>query len=361
MKFSTNKKELEKALKSLARIAKVTKSGVLLEAAQGEIALTVRDYYNSMTIKLDAEVEEYGLTVVGHKVFSESIKPCYQIVRAELNHGRLTISDGCATVSLAATPPNNYPEIEESDPLTPVLTISQPLFKAMLSQVSFAMSKDDMRPILTGMHWKGTADSFRVIAADGFKVASNTQQTGKDIQVSYDFNITVPKEAINELTANLGKLGTVTAELSHKHIRLSFDNTVMTFRLLDGTYLNIDQYYPQNFSAELTFDSKQLMPILKRSASLMGKDSAINFDISPELIKLSSNAKGSEVSHEERLTAQVEGESMGILFNARILSEAVKATSGKVQMKLTHHHGPCIIRTEAQPEYWSLVMPIRIA
>ena len=359
MKFTTNKPELEKALKAVSRMAKSAKLGVLVQAKQDKVTLTVRDLHNSMAIDIDADVEATGATVVDCKLFLESIKPCQQAVTVEKN-GRLHITDGLASISLTPSPADNYPVIECAEDFAPAFTISQPVLKSMLSSAAFAMSTDDMRPVLTGMHWQGSDAGLRIIAADGFKVVSHAQEVGNDVQVNSRFAITVSKEAVKELSSNLGKSGTVTAEVSYKHVRLSFDSFLMVFRLLDGTYINVDQYYPQKFVTEWTFNSKELVAVLKRVMSITGKDAAVNFKLSGDGVSLYSKNNDTGAEHREGFKCQVTGEDMDIIFNAKMLGEAISSIPGKVTVHLTYHLGPCIIKTEDVPGKWILAMPIRL-
>lgn len=342
-----------------------TVQGVRLTAEDGELLLTSIDNEIAITCRLAAQVLEPGAIVLPSKLLAEAVRrfPGHEIdLEVVLGRHTMTLRSGFSELDLLGMPATNFPELPEIESLS-TLSLPEQTLATMLRQTSFALSSDDLRPILTGMLWHYSNGSLRVVAADGFKVASHIQAV--DDAGALPFRVVVPGRTIHELERLLGT-GDERVEIAvgRNHILFQVQGTVLISRLLEGNYIDVDRFVPTTFVTHLALKPKALIDALERSA-VVAKDGLIaTVRLHLRDGRLTVRAQSAEYGkHFEEWPVEMSGEEMDILFNIRVLGEVVRSiTEGDIELSFTGQHGPCIARSVTNPvNYWSLVMPVRLS
>ena len=367
MRLVLNSADLVYAANTVGRIisSKVsgTSSGVRLTAEEGRLSITANDQELAIDCNIGAEVSQSGSIVVPGRLFSEAVRrfPAGDI-ELQVPEGRqvLSINSVSTSIDLLGMSSVNFPEIPAIEDYSR-FSLSGMLLKGMMRQVSFALSHDDMRPILTGMLWESKDGSLRMVAADGFKVASRKEEA---IQADDEFRVVLPGRTTNELTRLLDdEEEAAEIALGRNHIMVKFRDLTLISRLLEGNYINVDQYLPTKFVTEAVFKPKVLLEALERAA-VVAKDGnsgtvRVNFKEGVMTVSAQSAEYG---SHFEEWPVEITGENLEILFNIRVISEVLKAVeSGDIHLKFTGSLGPCIGVCAGQSNYWSLAMPVRLS
>lgn len=339
--------------------------GVRLTAEDGTLFLTSIDNEIAITCRIAAQVLEPGAIVLPGKLLAEAVRrfPGLDIdLEVLLGRHTMTLRSGFSELDLLGMPATNFPELPEIESLS-TFSLPEHVLGAMLRQTSFALSSDDMRPILTGMLWHFSTGILRIVAADGFKVASRIEQV-EDTGAA-PFRVVVPGRTIHELERLLGH-GDEPVEIAvgRNHILFQVKGTVLISRLLEGNYIDVDRFVPTTFVTHLSVKPKTLIDALERSA-VVAKDGLIaTVRLHLRDGRLSVRAQSAEYGkHFEEWPVEMRGEEMDILFNIRVLGEVVRSiTEGDIELSFTGQHGPCIARSAVSPEnYWSLVMPVRLS
>lgn len=367
MRLVLNSADLVYAANTVGRIisGKVSgpSAGVRLTAEDNRLSITANDQELGIDCNVAAEVAECGSIVVPGRLFGEAVRrfPAGDI-ELHIPEGRqvLSISSVTTSIDLLGMSSVNFPDLPDIDDYSR-FHISGALLKSMMRQVGFALSHDDMRPILTGMLWESKPGSLRMVAADGFKVASRKE----DVEGATDeFRVVLPGKTTSELIRLLDDHEEkAEVALGRNHIMVKFREHTLISRLLEGNYINVDQYLPSRFVTEVVFKPKILLEALERAA-VVAKDGhsgtvRINFKDGIMAISAQSAEYG---SHFEEWPVEITGERLEILFNIKVLSEVLKSIeSGDIQVKFTGSLGPCIGVCAGQTNYWSLAMPVRLS
>lgn len=369
MRATANRDDLFFAAGTVGRVltSKTSSSpqGLRLTAEDGSLCMTSIDNEMAITCRVPAQVIEPGALVLPSKLLAEAVRRFPGLdVDLEVLEGRytLTLRSGFSELDLLGMPATNFSELPEIDSLS-TISIPEQALRSMLRQTSFALSSDDMRPILTGMLWNYSPGKLRLVAADGFKVASRIEDVA--VAGAQPFRVVVPGRTIHELERLLGDSeNMVEIAIGRNHILFQVKDTVIISRLLEGNYIDVDRFLPTTFVTYLTVKPKALIDAIERSA-VVAKDGLIaTVRLHLRDGRLVVRAQSAEYGkHFEEWPVEMRGEEMDILFNIRVLGEILKSIDeGDIELSFTGQHGPCIGRSTTHPDnYWSLVMPVRLS
>lgn len=368
MRITINKDDFVFATQTVSRILTSKTGGasasIRLTAEEGTLTLTANDLELAISCRIRAEILHPGALVVPGKLLGEAVRrfPGAE-VDLEVLEGRqvLSLRSGFSELELIGMASTYFPELPDIEDLSR-LSVPESTLKSMLRQVSFAMSSDDMRPILTGMLWECRQGELRMVAADGFRVASRKEALG--VETDAPFRVVVPGRTVNELVRLLGDdEAHVEIAVGRNHILARVGETTVISKLLEGNYLNVDQYLPTRFTSQIEVKPKALLDALERS-SVVAKDGLtgtvrLHLNDGRLIIRAQSAEFG---SHFEEWPVDMSGEELEILFNIRVLSDVLKSVeSGDIRLHFTGPLGPCVGRSVLNVEnYWSLAMPVRL-
>ncbi|MDQ1550728.1 MAG: polymerase subunit beta, partial [Actinomycetota bacterium] len=141
---------------------RITASGDGLELVGSDLEITNR-------VQVPAEVEETGVAVVPKMLgdIVRKLEPGPVVVT--VTGDEAVITAGRFSTSLRLKPAEDYPRLASSDGQG--VRVDSTAFAAALRQVVRAASKDDLRPILTGVLMTAHAGGLRLVATDSYRLA----------------------------------------------------------------------------------------------------------------------------------------------------------------------------------------------
>src|SRR5690606_17244464 len=83
---------------------------------------------------------------------------------------RVRVRSGSATFSLPAMPVEEYPQVPQVDEVTG--SVPADSFAEAVAQVSLAASRDDVTPVITGVHFEISEDQLTLTATDRYRVST---------------------------------------------------------------------------------------------------------------------------------------------------------------------------------------------
>ena len=189
MKLTVDRNELWRGLNTVldavaSKPAQPLLANVLLDAAESQLTLSATDLDLSIRTRVTAAVDVPGRVTVPAKTLAEITREWPEAdLQISLEDGRIVLSghlgaanSGEGRYSLAATPPDEFPDMPESlDGIELSFGEGGPidgdLIRAMIDRTSFAVSKDETRPVLNGVLWRITSDFMSMVATDGSRMA----------------------------------------------------------------------------------------------------------------------------------------------------------------------------------------------
>jgi DNA polymerase III subunit beta len=128
--------------------------------------------------------------------------------------------------------------------------------------------------------------------------------------------------------------------------------------LIDRPY---EKIIPLDFSAKIAFNREELLKAV-RICSIFARDSAniIKLALQKTTITVSSQA-GSVGENTVTIDAQLSGEENEIAFNAKYLLDVLShLPDDQLVFEMTGPLNPGVFRTEKDPSFLHLIMPIRV-
>ena len=364
MKLRCSRDELAQRLSTVARAVSTRSSvqvllGVLLRAESGRLHLAATDMELSLRASVEAEVDGEGAVVVPGRLLVELTRllPADSV---ELEHraeeGVVRLECGPASYRLNAYSVEDFPRLPEVD-LVQTFSVDRAALLDTVSRVSRSASRDESRPVLTGILVRFEAGKLVMAATDSYRLSVKETALAVDAP---ELEAIVPARAL----AELGRIATTgdTVELGVHENQVVFagDGAWLTTRRIDGQFPNYRQLLPEQFEHEVTLPRAELLDVVRRSSVLAVRNSPLRLRFADGELTVSAQSQDVGESRES-LPAAYDGEPMEIGFNADFLRDGIDSvTSDEVTMKLISPLRPCVLQGET-PDFTYLVMPIRLA
>ncbi len=362
MKFKVNREKLLKCLQRVnsvvgTRSTMAVLSNVLLEADEKGLALTTSDVEIRITTHLDCEVETPGVTTVPARKFL-SLVSCFvedevQVEADANNHVKLDC--GTSSFTLLGLPPTDFPEVREVEPVRQ-LKIKENDFKRMLNSVTYAVSAEDSRKVLTGVLLTVLDGCCTLVATDGKRLAIQEQNP---LSVSgNDGDSVVPLKAANELKRLLEGDGELEIVLGEKQCVFRTANFTLTSKLIEGNYPNYRQVIPPGCQRRVEIEAAKLLSKIEMVSQVLSDSSAyvvLSFRDNQLRITGSSSeiGAGSDV-----MEVKLEGEPFDVSFKPSFLADPLRVTTAdRIVLKVNDPFNP--VAMEGHEGFLYVIMPIR--
>ena len=392
MKVSIEKNELLKGIQAVidivpSKTALPVLSNILIDANNGsDVCLSATDLDISITCKLSATIEDAGATTVPARKFSEIVRELpEESLSLTAEEGRVTLqrqSGAEGTYALMSVPADDFPELpseiegpeiaflSDEDEDSENASADSNVLSDMISKTVFAVSRDETRPVLTGVLWQIGNGRMTMVATDGHRLVKYSRI--QDGLPDDNRDAIIPPRALNHVVKLMGGgVDLQKAQLGQSHVLFSLgdedsEDTVQIFsRLIEGPYVDFEQVIPQNNGKRLRVSNSQLLPAVRRVSILA---SAQTHQLRLELQKneLALSATSQEIGGEARESMGVEydEDEMTIGYNSGYLLDVLRRIScDEVLFELDSAVAAGIIRPGEQLEgedYLCLLMPLRL-
>jgi DNA polymerase III subunit beta len=375
MKITLERSQL---LKSLAHVQSVVErrntipilSNVLIQAEKGRLSLTATDLDVEVIETLDADVARGGATTASaHMLYDIARKlPEGAQVQLDLNaaDGRIVLSAGRSRFQLGALPREDFPAMSAGN-LPNSFALPVPDLKRLIDKTRFAISNEETRYYLNGiyLHVAKTKDGqvLRAVATDGHRLA-RFEMPAPDGAAGMP-GVIVPRKTVNEVRKLLDDAaGEVEIAVSDAKIRIALGDTIVTSKLIDGTFPDYQRVIPTGNDKRLFVDRQSFLEAVDR-VSTVASDRTRAVKIAIEDGRITLNVVNPEQgSASEELVADYAGESMDIGFNARYLMEIAGAIGGtQAQFLFADPGSPTIVLDAGDtpdPSTLYVIMPMRV-
>jgi DNA polymerase-3 subunit beta len=354
-------------------------ANILLEAEGKTLSIAATDLDLSIRTQVPAAVEKKGRITVPARTLAEITR---EWPEAELSievqddrlklSGRLGDADSSeGAYSLAGMEAEEFPSMP-----TALDGISLNLGGAdaeggvlvdMINKTSFAVSRDDTRPVLNGVLWRIDTQGMEMVATDGSRLACYRLALDLEDQVKGEEEtaVIVPPQALSQIVKLLGgHEGSVEITLGETQILFDLGHAHLLSRLIEGPYVDYTQVIPQSNEKELKIASEDLLPAVRRVSILSSSYTRqVRFKLSSGQVELS--AASPEIGGEARevIPAEYSEEEMEIGYNAQFLMEILrKMDTPGIRFELNNHVTAALLKPTEQKEgedYFCLLMPLR--
>ena len=367
MKLTCAKEELAEKLQVAGRGVSTRASvqilaGILLRAAGGQLSLSATDMEISLRVSLDAQVEDEGSVVVPGRLLVEIVRllPAGEVtISHRVEEGVVELVCGTASYRLHTYAAEDFPRLPAVDAST-AFTVDKEAFVDTIAKVSRSASRDESRPVLTGVLVRFEGDKLVMAATDSYRLS--VKETALPEGPGREVEAIVPARALAELAriAQGGEPGSLQVGVQENQVVFGVDDVWLTARRIDGQFPNYKQLLPETFEAEVTMPREEFLDVVRRTSVLAQRKSPLRLRF--EDGELTVSAQTQDVGEaRESLPISYSGETIEIGFNAEFLRDGLESVSDdSVRVKLISPLRPGLIHGESD-DFLYLIMPIRLA
>ncbi|MFL3014618.1 MAG: DNA polymerase III subunit beta [Candidatus Neomarinimicrobiota bacterium] len=368
MKFSTSKTELQQALQKLSK-ATPTRSTlpilgcVLIDAGDEKTILKTTDLEISIQVEIPTSLEKTGRAAIPLKTLLEVTNELPEVrVTIEVDDkNKATITTDLGEYDLMAKQPEEFPKTpEQKSPA--VIKIPGKTLKQIINSTSFAISRDELKPALTGVLLQISSESTTAVSTDGHRLVKQTRGDFRSADSINDF--IVPKKFLGYLSSHLGDID-VELLLAEDHLAARVGADLVITRIIDETFPNYESVIPKENNKKLVVDKKVLLGAIKRVSIFSNKSThQVALSLSSEECKITTEDPEKSSKANEKISAQYEGDPIVIGYNAEYLKDVVSHVPGdEVVVELSSSVSAALfssLQSEEQVESIMLLMPIRL-
>src|SRR5688572_607133 len=203
MKVTVPRDELAQRLGLVARAVSTRTAvqvllGVMLRAEDGQLHLAATDMELSLRSALDADVDGDGAAVVPGRLLVDLVRqlPAGEVtLEHRPEEAVVRVESGPSQSRLNSYSVEDFPRLPEIEAVQTFTVDREPLL-ATIAQVSRAASRDESRPVLTGILVHFEAGKLVMAATDSYRLSVKETAIGEGAP---DFEAIVPARALGEL------------------------------------------------------------------------------------------------------------------------------------------------------------------
>src|SRR3954466_13473416 len=366
MKITTRRDALFGQLQTVTRAASTRSavqalSGVQVLATGGAIELRATDMEIGLRVPLEGEIVREGSIVLPARLVVDVVRALPgSDVSLELRPTEqdVEIVGGSATFHIRTLRSEDFPPFPE--PEGDRVEVPGEAFVATVTKVARSASRDETRPVLTGILVSANGDELRMVATDSYRLS--VKETKLEEALSGAFEANVPARALQELTRIVQHENAEQLSVSVRANQVVFEagGVVLSSRLIDGQFPNYRQLLPDAYEHELRLAGGEATEVVRRISLLAQKNAPLRLAFSEGEVTVSAQTPDvGEAS--ESLPVPFSGEAFEIGFNPEFLRDGVESVdTGDLVLKLISPLRPGLIESADGSGFLYLIMPIRL-
>ncbi|MGH2952876.1 MAG: DNA polymerase III subunit beta [Solirubrobacterales bacterium] len=367
MKLSIPRDSLFGALQLVGRAVSARSTlpslgGILLIAESSRLTLRATDMELALTRSLDdAEVEREGTLLLPGRLLADVVRslpsePVAIEQRAEQRDVELTAAG--ARFHLRTLPAEDFPRLPEFE--GDAIRLPAAPLAATIDRVARAASRDEVRPILTGVFLHAEDTTLTMVATDSYRLS--VKHTALETALGQALEANVPARALRELARVISAEGPDEIEITMPRSQAIFraGDVLLSSRLIEGQFPSWRQLIPESFEHEVRLPRAEFLEIARRVSQLAQRNAPLRLAFAEG--ELTVAAETPEIGDAaEAMPAPYSGEPLEIAFNPQFLIEGVESIeSEELALQLSSPLRPGLLRPVGDEDFSYLVMPIRL-
>ena len=349
-----------------ARPASPILAGVRLEAIDGTLQLSAFNYTISARHHIEAGVDEAGSVLVLGKLLADITKSLPAAKTYLSTDGStMTITSGKSTFTMQLMPDAEYPDL----PVIPskLGQVDAQTFTQAVTQASVAVSREENRPVLTGIRVQFQCDKVIMSSTDRFRL-SRSSFTWTPENPDTNATALVRGALLRDVARSLDEHQNIVVDFDTENPSLlGFENAgrVSTSQLIDGEFPAVDRLYADEYPIHAVINKQDLISAIKRVSLVAERNAPIRMAFTSQELTLTAGT-ADEAQAKEILDIDMDGEDITVAFNPTYLIEGLSAIAEPfVRMKMTtavkpvEFNGQQESDSEESMDYRYLLVPMR--
>ncbi len=334
-------------------------AGVLLRAQEGELQLAATDMELSLRTALEANVEDEGAVVVQGRTLVDIARllPADEVQIAHRpEEGIVQVTCGAYSSRLHIYAVEDFPRLPEVDAAA-TFSVDADTLLDTVAQVSRSASRDESRPVLTGILVRFEPEKLVMAATDSYRLSVKETPLEGSTQ---ELEAIIPARALTELGRVAGGVGELELGVHENQVVFRAGDVTLTTRRIDGQFPNYRQLLPEAFEQTVVLPRAELLDVVRRVSVMAQRNSPVRMRFSEGELRVSSQTQDVGEAT-ETLPVGWTADAMEIGFNPEFLREGIESVpSDELELNLISPLRPAVIKGETD-DFKYLIMPIRLA
>ncbi len=374
MKFKINQDHFSNGLQQVLNVVanRATMpilSNVLIEAAEGQIALTTTNLDLGIRCRIKADVEVPGGITLPVRKLATIIRELPQsdvYVESGGNH-QVKIESGGSLFRMMGLGTEEFPPLPTFENRH-VFDLTQEEILNMLKSVSYAQSSDENRYILNGVYFNFSEDKLTLVATDGRRLALTALET--DVAADNSGSLILPAKTVAELERLLGKGEKLKIAFNDRQVAFEIaieeegdtglsEQLYLVSKIVEGNYPNYRQVIPKETEHRVKIERELMLECVHRAALVTSdKNNSVKLKVSKNLLEITGSSSEYGESHESMAIAY-DGPEVQVGFNPQFLMEPLKAlTKDEVFFEFKDELSPGLFKT--LDNFICVIVPLRL-
>jgi DNA polymerase-3 subunit beta len=332
--------------------------GILIRADESGAELAATDMELSLRTPLEATVEGSGAAVVPGRLLADLARllPAGDVeIQYRDNEKALEVRCGPAEYRLNTYSAEDFPRLPDTASAT-THTLEADSFLATVASVGRAVSRDEARPVLTGILVRFGDGKLVMAATDSYRLSYKETSIGGAIP---DLEAIVPARALEEIR-RLASGGTLELGVQENQVLFGVDDTWLTTRRIEGQFPKFDELRPKEFAHDVVLPREEMLEVVRRISVMAHRNSPLRLRFSEGEVTVWTQTQDVGEARES-LPIRFDGDPLEIGFNADFLRDGIESAEGEeLRLRLIDPLRPGLIQGP-DDDFWYLIMPIRLA
>lgn len=344
-------------------------SNVLISTGNDLVELTCTDLEIGLRCTLPAEVMSPGSVTLPCKKLFEIVREAgsAHIYIEEKENSWVKVSVETGDYNIAGIESDEFPNFPEYDKEN-LITFEAGKLQELIDKTIFSMANEGesqftLTSVLVERKERDGNKFLRFVSSDGHRLSFMQVPMTADIDnLNITKNTLIPKKGIQEMRKFCEGIDEVSFAIEEKQAVLKTKRDILIIRLINGEFpdykplidiINRDKY------VEI---AKEPLIHAFRRMNLFAEDkfNIVQFSLAHNKIILSSQSMDIGNARED-IEVEYSGDELKLGFNGKYFIETLSVMkSNTVRVYISSNESPCMILSENDPEFISIIMPMHL-
>src|SRR5438105_8443768 len=279
MKFTCARNELVAKLGVVSRALSTRSavqilSGILLKAENGELRLAATDMEVSLRASLPAQTDGEGSVVVPGRLLVDLARLLPEsdvVIEHRAEESVVHVTCGSASYTLHTYNADDFPRLPDVGAVA-TFSVDREALLETIARVARSASRDESRPVLTGILARFEPGKLVMAATDSYRLAVKETDLAGSTQ---ELEAIIPARALAELARIAGGAAQLELGVHENQVAFRADDVVLTTRRIDGQFPNYKQLLPETFEHDVTLPRAELLDVVRRVSVMAQRNSPL--------------------------------------------------------------------------------------
>ena len=340
--------------------------GILLEAEDEKVRLSATDMEISIQTSSPARIEEGGRVVIPARIFNDvvrSLRGGEIMLEHDFSEGVVRLSAQENEYRIRTYAAEDFPRLPQFDEAVAFKMSGEALVETV-EKVSRSYSRDETRPVLTGILISFEDSRVRMVTTDSYRLSIKETELATTFEGSRE--AIIPARAMQEVSRIFSGSDEEQVEvaLSENQALFRIGDVLFGTRLIEGNFPEYRRLLPDAYEREISIRREDLIDSLRRVSLFAQRQTPpipVSLTFSKDTVEMM--VRSGEVGEARERLAATSEDDFHISFNPSYLLDGVSAVDTEnVLFRLNESLKPGLVVPETEreePDFLYLIMPMR--